>query len=251
MFDPRIVRRSRALASFVVLLGIFLSSKNSHAEEEATFPLKQEKTRPKRIILVGASIGRGWNIPALPARLQNDDYAFEFVDVSGFDKSEELRKVFRRSETQPDAIIIKECAAYFPGDFGLYKNLIAQWVSECQKHGIVPIPATVVPVTRMHSFKKLAIDLLKLRNPFKTGSPFRHRRQKAIQEYNDWLRGFCGERKLSVLDLEKAVRKSDKNRYLRSRWAKIDGLHLNKKGYQVIDRIVIPTLHEADWPIKF
>jgi len=58
---------------------------------------------------------------------------------------------------------------------------------------------------------------------------------------------FCAKNDLSLLDLERAVRKSEKDRYLRSKLAKIDGLHLNKKGYRVLDQIVIPTLEKVQW----
>jgi lysophospholipase L1-like esterase len=47
--------------------------------------------------------------------------------------------------------------------------------------------------------------------------------------------------------LEAAVRKSEKNRYLKSGLAKVDGLHLNKKGYRALDLIIVPTLEKIDW----
>jgi lysophospholipase L1-like esterase len=110
---------------------------------------------------------------------------------------------------------------------------------------VIPIPATVIPVTRFHAYKKWAIDILKLRNPFKQGLPFQHKRQKQILEYNDWLRLYCQGNGFIVLDLEKAVRKNEKKRYLRSGLARLDGLHLNKKGYQALDQLVGPALRAA------
>ena len=59
------------------------------------------------------------------------------------------------------------------------------------------------------------IDILKGRNPFKSGSPFRNSRNRAILEYNNWIKTYCQELGLSVLDLEGAVRYSEKNRFLR------------------------------------
>ncbi len=214
--------------------------------EEASLQ-RPAQTRPKRIVLIGASIGKGWNISALPERIANRDYVFEYVYSGGFDKSRKLEGVLSRVQDRADAVFLKECAAYFPGDFPSYQRLMKKWVEDCLEAGVIPIPATVVPVTRLHSFKKFGIDILKLRNPFRSGIPFSQRRQKAIQEYNDWLRAYCREKGLAVLDLEKALNKGAKNRYLRSRFAKIDGLHLNKKGYKVLDEQVLPVLGKVDW----
>ncbi len=216
------------------------------AVEEASLERPSE-TRPKRIVLIGASIGKAWNISALPERIANHDCVFEYVYSGGFDKSQKLAEVLSRAQDRPDAIFLKECAAYFPGDFTSYQHLMKKWIEDCLEAGVIPIPATVVPVTRFHSFKKFGIDILKLRNPFRMGIPFRQRRQKAVQEYNDWLRAYCREKGLAVLDLEKALSKGAKNRYLRSRFAKIDGLHLNKKGYKVLDEQVLPVLGKVDW----
>ena len=77
----------------------------------------------KHVVLLGASVGREWNITSLPERLNNQNYAFEYVGFSGFDKSEALKEIFTREENKPDIVILKECAAYFPGDFEHYKSL--------------------------------------------------------------------------------------------------------------------------------
>ncbi len=203
--------------------------------------------KSKRIILIGASVGKAWNISALTDRVHNHDYAFEYVYSGGFDKTQKLEEVLSRVPDMPAGVFLKECAAYFPGDIDSYRKLVEKWIDDCLEAGVLPIPATVVPVTRLHSLKKFAIDILKLRNPFKMGGPFRQKRQKAILEYNDWLRAYCREKDIVVLDLEKALRKGEKNRYLRSRFAKVDGLHLNKKGYQALDSLVLPLLEKVDW----
>jgi len=203
--------------------------------------------KPARIVLIGASIGKGWNIPALPERINNHDYVFEYVYSGGFDKSQKLEEVLSRIQDKPDAVFLKECAAYFPGDIDSFKRLMGKWINNCIEAGVLPIPATVVPVTRLHSFKKFGIDILKFRNPFRQGIPSQQKRQKAILEYNDWIRKYCQETGLLLLDLEKALRKGDKKRFLRSRFAKVDGLHLNKKGYQALDAQVLPLLGKVDW----
>jgi hypothetical protein len=235
---------------YLYLVSMFILTVVGNPKEEGYTALNQTQKDVKRIALIGASIGRDWNIPSLPERIKDFDYVFEYVDVSGFDKSKELKEILSRTANKPDAIFLKECAAYFPGDFELYQSLMKQWISSCLDGGVVPIPVTVVPVTRLHSFKKFGIDIVRLRNPFKTGSPFQHKEQKAILQYNDWLRIYCRDNGLTLLDFEQAVRESEKNRYLKSGLAKVDGLHLDKKAYQILDQLVIPTLSKVNWEIK-
>jgi len=226
----------------------FFSLVQSHNPAVKEIPLDRVgEKKPVRIVLIGASIGKGWNIPALPERINNYDYIFEYVYSGGFDKSKKLEEVLSRVQDKPDVVFLKECAAYFPGDIYSFKRLMGKWIHDCIKAGVLPIPATVAPVTRLHSFKKFAIDIVKLRNPFRQGTPFQQKRQKAILEYNDWLRDYCQETGLLLLELEKALRKGDKTRFLRSRFAKVDGLHLNKRGYQALDAQVLPLLGKVDW----
>ena len=170
------------------------------SEMQLTTKLFDNKGK-KLVVLLGASIGRAWNISGLPERIGNHDYFFEYVDGGGFDKSKKLEEILSRHENRPDAIFLKECAAYFPGDFENYRRLMKQWITDCNKAGVIPIPTTVVPVTKLHSLKKFGIDILKLRNPFKLGNPFKNKRQKAILKYNDWIRMYCGENSLALLDL--------------------------------------------------
>jgi hypothetical protein len=208
--------------------------------------LKGELRMEKRhVVLLGASVGREWNISSLPERMNNKDYDFEYVGFSGFDKSDVLNEIISREDGKPDIVILKECAAYFPGDFGHYKNLMNEWVTKCRKKGIIPVPTTIVPVTRLHSFKKFMIDIVKGRNPFKQGNPLEHKRNQTILAYNDWLKGFVEEQGLAVLDLEAAVRYSEENRFLRENLAKVDGLHINSVAYKSLDMIVFPTLDNA------
>lgn len=234
------------LFSFALLIASVTSPKSQTYSNRKGNALSHNNKRQKHIILLGASIGRAWNISSLPERINNHDYDIEYIDGSGFDKSERLRKIISRRENKPDAIFIKECAAYFPGDLELYRNLMTQWIKECQEENVIPIPTTVVPVTRLHPFKKFMIDIMKGRNLLKGGNPFKNRRSKAILEFNDWIRMYCKNWGLSVLDLEAALCFSEKNRFLREDLARVDGLHLNRKAYKILDQIVIPTLETVN-----
>lgn len=209
--------------------------------------LSDNGKKQKHVVLLGASIGKRWNISSLPKRINDHDYYFEYVGSGPFDKSDRLKVVIERKENKPDAICIKECAAYFPGDFEQYRNLMKQWIKGCQEENIIPIPTTVVPVTRLHSYKLIFINIVKGRNPFRSGNPLCHRRNTAILEYNDWIRTYCERNGLSYLDLETAVRYSGNNRFLREDLASVDGLHINAKAYKILDQVVIPTLKTVEW----
>jgi len=201
----------------------------------------------QHILLIGASVGGAWKISSLPERIDIDGYVFEYVHGgSQFDKSEKLKEVLARQENKPDRIILKECAAYFPGDLELFKKWMERWIAECREAGVEPIPATVVPVTKLHAYKIFfGYPLLKRKNPLQFGWPFQQKRQRSILQYNDWVREMAAEQGLALLDLETALRYSGKNRYLRADLARMDGLHLKSTAYPLLDRIVIPTLDKV------
>ena len=239
--------------SFIFLIFFLAWGCSPDAESNKDMKMVTESppiTKQKHVLLLGASIGKAWNIPSLDERNHTNDFTFEYIHGGGFDKSKSLKSILSRRKKKPDAIFIKECAAWFPGDLQHYKSLMKQWITECHEANVIPIPTTVVPVTRLHSLKKFMIDILKGRNPFKSGSPFRNSRNRAILEYNNWIKTYCQELGLSVLDLEGAVRYSEKNRFLREDLAKLDGLHINTKAYAILDQIVISGLETVKWTGK-
>ena len=225
------------MGCLVLTLGLFAQSPS------------QEERIPQSVVLLGASVGRAWDIQFLPERTGVEDYDFEYVPGGGFDKTNALKRILSREENKPDAIFIKECAAYFPGDIDRYKNLMMEWIGLCKQEGVIPIPATVVPVTRLHAFKKILIDIIKGRGLLKDGNPFDNNRNAAIIAYNDWIKSYVDENELSVLDMESAVIYHPKNRFLREDFAKVDGLHLNTKAYKSLDEMVLSTLRKLDWRI--
>jgi len=92
--------------------------------------------------------------------------------------------------------------------------------------GIVPILATVVPVTR--GAKEDVPGRLEL-----------------IRDYNDWVREFASSEGIAVLDLERAVRVSHEDRSLPASKS-TDGMHLIPRTYSKdFDPIVYPTLVKA------
>jgi len=218
----------------------------------------------KYVVLLGASVGKAWNIESLPSRLTKSGssplapaasrltmfpYRFEYVGLYQFDKSPALEQLLNRKQNKPHAIIIKECAAYLPGDitFENAKSLMTRWIAQCQEKGIVPIPTTVVPVTRSHD------DKFKTHNPLKRavkwilGISMKTRIEQII-EYNDWIKDYAKQKGLIFLDLEAPLRISTTDRFLRDDLTKGDGLHLNAEAYKLLDCIVIPTLEKIKFP---
>lgn len=195
----------------------------------------------KKVLLLGASVGKHWNFSEWPERMNMDGYYFEMLPVYTFDKTQGLEEIlmrpkrkFRPSRTylksllkpaprKPDVIIIKECAAYFPGDIENYKKLMRSWVNKSIEYDIKPVLATVVPITEAHSHTKKD-------------------RLKRLLEFNDWLRQYANDKNLYCLDLEKALRTNEQQRYLRSDLAVQDGMHLNPKAYQILDNLVLENL---------
>ena len=209
---------------------------------------KAETPEKIHITLIGASVGKSWNLPELPARIHNTNYHFEYIGLYQFDKTPALKELIARNTNKPNAIVLKECAAYFPGDvtFAETKSLIKKWVNSCQQNNIVPVLATVCPITEVRDER------------YKTTNPLKRYVKRLlnismmtcmdrIREYNDWIKRFAAENNLSVLDLEAPLSISREERYLDAKFAKPDGLHLNETAYETLDKIVVPTLDTIDF----
>ena len=230
--------------------------------------------KPKHIVLLGASVGKAWNIESLPKRLSQSNpkspssptspsnptnprfsvvdpnnspsasrlavfpYRFEYVGEYQFDKSKVLQQILERKENKPEAIIIKECAAYFPGDFSNYQALMKKWIKQCKQSAVIPIPATVVPVIKDDSMKTRVKDMIKRI----LGRSTSDQRLMSILQYNDWIKSYAQEESLVVLDLEAALRTSKEDRSLRLDLHAGDGLHLNEKAYRLLDPFILSAL---------
>lgn len=183
-----------------------------------------------RFVLMGASIGRGWDLPEFPARMGLPDLEFEYVGVFDFDKSLALAKILPRETERPDAIILKECATYFPGDLARYQRLVLGWIADCRRVGVVPILATVSPVSAPRGAGE------RLRALVRTQVLGRPDQNREVWAYNDWVRQLAANEGLPLLDLEAAVRVSESDRSLRADLGSGDGLHLGARGYAAFDR---------------
>jgi len=215
--------------------------------------------KTKHIILLGASVGKSWNIESLPNRIRQSNtnnssnpinpknlinYRFEYVGEYQFDKSKALEQILQRKENKPDAIFIKECAAYFPGDLANYRNLMKMWVGDCLRKGVIPILVSVAPV-REPSFWKLQYWKSIVKKIIYPNRPTVEARLKDLTTFNDWIRKYALEQNLQILDLERALRVSEIDRHLRADLDEGDGLHLNQKAYSILDQTILPTLAQA------
>ncbi|MCC6750186.1 MAG: hypothetical protein IT371_21140 [Deltaproteobacteria bacterium] len=175
-------------------------------------PLPPDLAR-RRVIFIGASVGHAWRLPLVFPNL-------ETRAVYAFDKTEAVRDAIA---SRPDAVILKECAAYFPNE-GIDFALVEQWVAELRAAGIRPVLATVAPITRE----------LEAREPG---------RAAALWAFNDRLRDYASSERLPLLDLERALRVSTTDRYLRPGLDTGDGLHLARKTYRYyLDHLIPPLL---------
>lgn len=195
----------------------------------------------KGVLLIGASVGNAWDIVKLPERTRLDGYSFASVAEYRFDKTEVVEKSIR-GESKPDYVILKECAAYFPGDLPLYKQFIQAWVAMLRAQHITPILATVVPVKTPEMFsmsyvKHLIKKVTRSKIPVDERLPY-------LLEYNDWIRTYADQEGLAILDLEAAVRTNSQERRLRSDLADEDGLHLNENAYRILDRLVVDSAEQ-------
>jgi hypothetical protein len=232
---------STMLSKIMLLAGLGLVT--STVQGENVNPTSETATaeKPRHVVLLGASIGMEWSLPELPKRVNERRYSFEALQAWEYDKSEIVEetlmrparkfrltpgyvKGFFKSSPQPaDMIIIKECSSYFPSDMRRDKELVQQWVQEIRQKNIAVMLATVVPVTRERARS----------NPGK---------QEGIREFNDWLRAYARQQALPLLDLERALRVDDKERYLRDDLTSGDGSHLNRKAYDILDHLLIESV---------
>ena len=194
-----------------------------------------ENKETMNIVLIGASIGKGWDFPQLPERVGIEGYKLEYIGVfDTFDKSSAIDEVVKRTH-KPNAVIIKECSVYFPGDIDVYKNLIIAWINKLHASGIEPILATSVPPGKptnlTYKFKEFVKDLM--------GKP---KKIEQLATYNDWLRQYAIDNGIKLFDLEKILRVSEENRYLKEEYDRGDHTHLNQPAYETLDINIKPFL---------
>jgi hypothetical protein len=223
------------LLGWVVLLLILAVQASCGPRPDDLAPSK------KHVLLVGASVGKEWRLAELPLRVPTPQHSFESVAVYQFDKTEALeaaiirpRRAFRLTRSyfkslfgppprRPDMVILKECAAYFPGDRTTYEALVAAWVKSLRSAGIAPALATVAPVSRSRE----------ARQPGQLAG---------IMSFNAWLREFATSERLPVVDINAALGGLTGEGYLTDELTSGDGLHLSPAAYRLLDAELVRAL---------
>ena len=178
------------------------------------------------VVLVGASITAAWHFDRIPERLNlAPGIALGTRIVYEFDKTRAVRDL-ASLPVPVSAVILKECAAYFPADLSQSQDLIKRWVEDLRLHQVKPILATVASVTSDHDQK----------HPGKF---------QAVLAFNDFIREYASREKIPLLDLEAALRRSPADRHLKEEYAQPDGYHLLPVAYQQALDPLIPALVAA------
>ena len=204
---------------------------------------KGDASRERRhVVLIGASIGQAWNLSGWPDRAGVPYFTAESVAAWQFDKSDALEETLMRPSRKfhfnrtyfasllrarprrPDIVILKECSSYFPGEVDTYLQKLKVWTSQIRAKNIVPVLATVVPVTRSRSDRDAG-------------------KQVSLLEYNRQVRAYARQEGLALLDLETAVA-AQPGSFLRDDFTSGDGSHLNAQAYAALDRSLRKKLCE-------
>jgi len=220
----------------VLLLSLFMDAYSADDAAKRPGPMKNT-----HLVLVGASIGKTWNLPEFPQRESLDGFTLGSLTVWQYDKSDAVKEIlmwpkrkFRLTASyfkslldeppkRPDIVILKECSSYFPGDETAQQELMKKWIDEVQAAGMQAMVTTVVPVTRQRAERDAG-------------------KMEGIRRYNDWIREYARQQHLVVVDLEAVLREDPDQRFLREEFTSGDGSHLNRKAYDLLDRMLLETL---------
>jgi hypothetical protein len=229
-------------ALVIMACALFFLTRCTSSQRQTEETTKSGAGTEKRILLIGASIGKAWRLAEYPQRVSDRRHVFESIAAYQFDKSEALEEVLMRPKRKfrptrtylkgffepalrvPDTIIIKECASYFPGSQPAYEESIKAWVKRIKDARVGVVLATVVPVTRERAAKQKG-------------------QIEAIWAFNDWVRDYATKEHIVLLDLEAVLRKNGSDRYLNEQFTSGDGQHLNKQAYDILDAYLQAALH--------
>lgn len=190
----------------------------------------------RRLVLLGASIGKEWRFDSLPARAGLTGYRLEYQGINAFDKTPLLEGVLRQSR-KPDYVLIKECSTYFPGDQRSYREKVVAWVQKLRAAGVRPVLVTAAPVDAPHGTLDRAKDMVKHVIGRTTWAD-------EVSGYNDWLRGYARQENIPLFDLEAVLRIGADNRHLRPEYGVGDYVHINQQAYKALDREFVVFLRQ-------
>jgi lysophospholipase L1-like esterase len=195
----------------------------------------------KSIVYIEASTVHNWKLDQFPGRTGTERYRFQVLREYEFDKSKLVDQVLTGGQHRPDAVIVQECAVYFPGDMQAYQRMYRGWIESLQARGLRPVIATVVPPARSRGWWQDAKDFVKERLLGRPG------KLEQVVAFNEWLRKLGEERKIPVFDLERLLRVSADDRHMRAEYNAGDGIHLAPVAYQRLDKDLLDFLDRLEW----
>ncbi len=200
--------------------------------------VKAEKSdQTKRVVLVGASIGKDWHFEQIGQRVQRPEYEFGYTGCYEFDKSKLIQGLIAEAN-KPEVVLIKECSTYFPGDAEAYKKQVMSWVAELRAAGVKPMLVTTAPVGKPTG----AVAQAKLKVKKILGKPTW---LDSITQFNDWMKSYAQQEGIPVFDLEAALRLSPEDRWLKPEYDSGDMVHLTPAAYSEMDRQFAAFM--SDW----
>jgi len=190
------------------------------------------------VTYIEASIGQRWDLPKWPERVGKSDISIDFHPVYDFDKSTVLKQALS-AKRKPDVVVLQECSVYFPGDLVADQQKVQSWVAQIRAAGAQPIIATTVPPAQSQGKWQDLKDTIKV---YLLG---RESQYKQIIAFNDWLRIYTRQENIPLMDFEAALRIDPKNRHMNEVFNVGDGIHINKQGYAILDKILLETLNQV------
>lgn len=184
--------------------------------------LKNDTTSAKRVVFLGASITRRWNL---------DAYFPEITAVNrgiGGQYVPQLMMRFKRDviELKPDAVVIKFCSINIRPQMPLktmYDGM-EMMVQLARDNNITPIVCTVIPPAkpegRISDFSVL----------------------DSVKIFNDWVRQYSSDNDLPLIDYARAI--EDENGYLPRKYA-ADPVHVNEDGYEILSKTARPVINRV------
>lgn len=178
---------------------------------------------PNRIVFFGASITQRWDFD----RSLRPEFNIVNRGVGG-QLVPGLMTRFKRDviDLEPAAVIIKFCSINIRPHMPLQvlRDGMTMMTDLADHHDIIPIVATIIPAgkseARIGNFS--IVD--------------------SLASFNDWARRFAAENDYPLVDFAAAI--GDENGFL-PRDCSVDPVHLNDKGYLILEDALRPVLQEV------
>ena len=179
-----------------------------------------------RVVFLGDSITDGWRLK----EYYGSDRDFLNRGISGQITGEMLGRM------KADVIDLKPRLMLILGGtndlargvaVSTIENNLSMIADLAEAHRIVPLFASILPVSDYHKGVNPQFEMTKHRPPAK------------IVELNNWLRTFCAQRQFPYVDYYSAM--VDNHGYLQADLSD-DGLHPNAKGYRIMSPIALAAI---------